>query len=506
MFDNILAKDDITFKELEEITFKIACEIANNWLKQLLELYDKKLMESRDKRIYRNKGKEITSVKTKTGVVEYARTKYIKLNDDGIKKCTYLLDEKLNIKQVGLVSAGVIDLIVENISEVSYRTCAKEITNMTGLSISAIGVWNVVQKIGQRIKEKEDRKVEAYLDDRLKPGTKETPALYQEADGIMIYTQGKDRKEQIEKYKEEHPEIEEVPKKVRNIELRLGMTYEGWKEISHNRYELVGKEYVAGFMTGEKMANITNANLHSKYNMSSVKLRALNSDGAPWIKKLSTPKTIYQSDTYHIKEKINTFVREKEDTNVLKEMFWKKQYCNMIDYVESLKYKYDGEYEEVKKLDELKRYLLKRKDSMKRYNADKNTRNRLKEFSKLTGLKYRNMGCQESNNYSIITRRMKKRRMSWSKNGSENLAKVIACRESESCNNILEDLEIQLLPQSFVEYAEEYIKEIEENIRKMKQEKIKTKAIYTFKQGTLEAYPNIRKLLENKGASELIYR
>ena len=57
------------------------------------------------------------------------------------------------------------------------------------------------------------------------------------------------------------------------------MTYEGWKETGKNRYELVGKEYVAGYMTGEEMADITNANLHSKYNMNQVELRVLNSDG-----------------------------------------------------------------------------------------------------------------------------------------------------------------------------------------------------------------------------------
>ena len=49
----------------------------------------------------------------------------------------------------------------------------------------------------------------------------------------MIYTQGKDRQKQIEKYKKEHPN-EEVPKKVRNIEIKLGMTYEGLKEININ--------------------------------------------------------------------------------------------------------------------------------------------------------------------------------------------------------------------------------------------------------------------------------
>ena len=40
----------------------------------------------------------------------------------------------------------------------------------------------------------------------------------------------------------------------------------------------------------------------------------------------------------------------------------------------------------------------------------------------------------------------------------------------------------------------------------MKKEKVKTKKIYTFKQGSLEGYPQLKKILENKAISELIYR
>ena len=36
--------------------------------------------------------------------------------------------------------------------------------------------------------------------------------------------------------------------------------------------------------------------------------------------------------------------------------------------------------------------------------------------------------------------------------------------------------------------------------------KVKTKQVYTFKQGSLEGYPNLKKILENKQISELIYR
>ena len=36
--------------------------------------------------IHRHKGKEITTVKTKTGLVKYARTKYITKNEYGTNK------------------------------------------------------------------------------------------------------------------------------------------------------------------------------------------------------------------------------------------------------------------------------------------------------------------------------------------------------------------------------------------------------------------------------------
>ena len=54
--------------------------------------------------------------------------------------------------------------------------------------------------------------------------------------------------------------------------------------------------------------------------------------------------------------------------------------------------------------------------------------------------------------------------------------------------------------------AEKYIKEIEENIKELKKNKVKAKKVYTFKQGSLEGYPNLKKILENKAISELIYR
>lgn len=495
MSRDIVTKESLTFKNLEEIIFKTACDIANEMFKNILEEYDAELVKSRDKSKYRHKGYEVTTVKTKTGCVTYKRAKYIELKEDGTKRCTYLTDEMLALKKVGQFSSGLIDLVVKNIKEMSFRSTAKNISNCTGLDVSGAGIWNIIQKLGEEIKRYEKEKVEMYQDDKLESGTKETPVVYQEADGICIYTQGKTRKDLIERFKKNNPN-EEVPKRVRNIEIKLGMTYEGWKKKSKGRYELVEKEYVSGYMTGKEMANITNANLHGKYNMEKVELRVLNSDGASWIKKLLVNGAIYQADSFHVREKISRQVKEKEDSEQLINMFWKKEYKEMLGYIDNLKYKYGGDCEEIIKLEKLKKYLIKREKILTRYNESEEIKNKLKRYSKQTGLRYRNMGCGESNNYSVLTRRFKRRRMSWGKRSSENLAKVITTYASTSCTDIVTDLKIQVIPESFVEYANRYIEQIEKEVKKSKQEKRKSKKGYNFKSGTLVGHPNIQNILK----------
>ena len=53
------------------------------------------------------------------------------------------------------------------------------------------------------------------------------------------------------------------------------------------------------------------------------------------------------------------------------------------------------------------------------------------------GIVYKNMGVQESQNCTVITMRMKHRRMRWSVKGASNMAKVLCCKENkELCRTI----------------------------------------------------------------------
>ncbi len=40
------------------------------------------------------------------------------------------------------------ELLVKGITELSYRECATKVSEMTGQTISAMGVWNVIQALG----------------------------------------------------------------------------------------------------------------------------------------------------------------------------------------------------------------------------------------------------------------------------------------------------------------------------------------------------------------------
>lgn len=48
------------------------------------------------------------------------------------------------------------------------------------------------------------------------------------------------------------------------------------------------------------------------------------------------------------------------------------------------------------------------------------------------------------------------------------------------------------------------VQKLGEEIKQYEKEKVKK--VYTFKQGSLEGYHNLKKILENKTISELVYR
>lgn len=494
----------VKFNELEKTIFSLVCELGCNILKDILENQDKILMENRDKKIYRHKGYRINCIKTLMGEIEYKRAIY--LVEKGKKKQhIFLLDTETNINTIGKISTNLAEKMVKTVVDtISYRKGAEEIRTLTNETISHEGLRDLVYKIGEEIEKKEKELIKLHKKEKLYQGTREIPALFEEADGLWVNLQGKDRKEQIEKYKQkcEKQNKKYEPLKSVKSELKLHVMHEGW-EKGNNRHPLVNKEYVAGFMTPKTLEKIRNAKVYQKYNTESIQLRVLNGDGANWIKNICSKDTIYQKDSFHIHQEIIRDVKEKEYQEELTKMLEEKRYKEIPQYIEWLKYELGGEEKVVKKLTTLQKYL---KDGLPRYqDIAKEQGKEIPQAPK--GIEYRDMGIMESQIFSVLKVKLSSGRKCWSKQGSTYMSKVCALYTETKGNIEIEKVTEEIKINNDVE---EWIKQIEENVRKNKRNHVANRQMteeYKYTQAKIIEYsPELKEILKLAEPTALMYR
>lgn len=415
------------------------------------------------------------------------------VEEEGIKKRVYLLDEKLHINTEGKASENLVEKIVETVPITdSYRKAETVLKETTNATLSFEWIRNIVVKLGDKItkKEKEERKM---LDKgQLVAGLKEIIALFEEADGLWINLQGKDRKERLEENKKkcEKENKEFNPKQKIKTELKLHVMYEGWKK-DDKRHPLINKQYIAGMMKPKEIKKLRDARVYQQYDVEKIKLRVVNGDGAKWTKGITAKGGIYQKDQFHIMQEI---VRDvpKEYRNIIEELVKTKQYEKIEKAIEGLKVELGGEYKAVKKLNTLQSYLS---SGLERYQD-------LVEVPEAPeGIEYRNMGTQESQIFSKLKKRFCSGRKAFSEHGANALAKICVLSEKFS----LEELETPIPIDTSVE---DWIKEIEENVRKNRTRKDsfvateKTKEGVGIQKGHIENN-FINKILKCRDISEL---
>ena len=146
MMDSMIKEKGITFKELEDNMFRSIMEQGQKSMKKFLEEYDTYLANTRDKRLYRDKGTRKTTLKTRFGEVTYWRHVYRVARDNGDVEHVFLLDEILELDQVGLITIGLAEQMVKGITENSYRECARSITELTTQCIIFVGKDKTINK------------------------------------------------------------------------------------------------------------------------------------------------------------------------------------------------------------------------------------------------------------------------------------------------------------------------------------------------------------------------
>ena len=434
MMKSMITENGVTFKELEKNIYSWICQIGRQFTREFLEQYDQMLMKGRDRTRYRHKGTRQTTIKTMYGEVTYSRVIYEVTEEDGFRHFVYLLDETLELENVGLISANMAELLVKGITELSYRECAEQVSEMTGQTISAMGVWNVIQALGEKVCAEEKELVEAYKEGQVH-GEKEVPVLFEEADGVYIKLQGKDRREA----------------KQDKAEMKVGIAYDGWERAGKDRYRLPDIVVVAGFARAKEFHEYREAAIAEKYNLDEVRERILNADGASWIKKVKDKSTCFQLDPFHRNKAVREKVHNPKAVGEIMELLEEEKIDELFEYLELYKNSL-GDDSEIKDAEELIRYYENNREGLLPYQSQ------IPELPKHPeGLEYKNMGTMENHVWSIIARRMKHNHTSWSKRGGNHLAKILAKKCSGKLYEVTEKLKHPVFEQEKVEELYEEI-------------------------------------------------
>ena len=394
--------DDL-ISEVYHAVLGIGCEL----IREVLEQTDAAILAERDVARYRCKGLQKTCVNTILGAVEYKRPVYVDNAAAEKQHCVHLLDEALDIKKVGLVSSDICQLAAEAVCETSYRGAAKLISETTGLDISAQGVWNIVQQLGETQEAVVDRHAE-LAEAHQGVGQIETKILYEENDGIWLKLQGQSRQENGA-----------------SKEMKVGIAYDGatWEtgKNGQKRRTLDNKVAYASFDPAKEFRRKKEGLLASRFDVDTIDLRVLNGDGANWIRKQKGTNAISVLDEFHRNKKITECVRNKEFAELLRKLLHSGKIDTLLNCIEA-QINSTTDKDEIAQLRELQSYYTENKDALLGY-YERGVE--IPETREPGVVHHARLGSMESNVYTLIGNRMKDSRACWSIHGANHLALLL---------------------------------------------------------------------------------
>ena len=434
MLETMLSKNEFNFNALEKEIYRIGCEFASSLMERVLQSMDEHLEKTRDKKQLRHKGTHRTTLKTLMGEVPYDRTLYETKLENGEKAYVYLLDEELRLETFGKVTANLAARIAECASVCSYRETAEKVSSMTGQSISHGGAWNVVQELGEKLSEVEESNAQLAKADQGR-GEIITPILFEEADGVWINMQGKDR-----------------PKKKRKCELKMAAAYDGWELKGKERYALRNKVMVCGFETSKEFQRKKEGAIAAIFDTDEITIRILNGDGGGWIKGgLVDADVHFQLDPFHKNREITRKVKDEKQRETVRKLLVEKRIPDLLTYIKGISELAEEEAEK-KKLSELHEYFKNNREGLIPYQE-----RGLSLPTPPKGLEYRNLGTMEHQVCDGAAKRMKHQKASWSKAGAENMGRILCKKVCGNLYDTITSLSKTVLPERYIETIEEVL-------------------------------------------------
>jgi len=401
-----VADQAVDFNAFIRSVFQLTCDLAGDYIVGQMEQQDKQLMERRDKALYRYIGLRQTTIKTILGEISYSRRYYRKTDPETYEsKMVFLLDEYLGIDQYsGKYSDDVVELAVSNIMNQSCRKSAESIGDSTIFNISHTSVWNLFQATAQKHEDRMSQLTVLNKEGRL-VGNIKTDVLFEEADGVHISMQGKDR-----------------PRGNGKRELKVGTAYTGWRPVGKDRFQTVDKISYASFEDPSKFTEKMQALKANTFDVDGILYSLYSSDAGGWCKHNGEDANIQQIDSFHRNEAILRAIPETTQRRQVWDFLKAREVDGALQYIEALSKSYE-EPKQVNQIKDLLAYFTNNRDLLLTWEE-----RGLKLPTPPEGIVYRSLGTQEHSNANIICSRMKHNGTSWSTDGGGKMALMLCLR------------------------------------------------------------------------------
>jgi hypothetical protein len=409
-----------SFANAEQSIIDKAMKLCKNAMSSALKQIDDGLFRTKPKNL------TVKSIEKKTlmslaGSISFNRRRYKNNNNN---RYEYLLDKYIGIIKKHRLTPRYRQMITQCSINTSYRK-ALAINNyysksMTTAPTAQKAVKDTALKIENDIK-KRQIKINKYVD--IKP-EKQTKTLYSEADGVYIHIQ---RPKGCDKSK--------VKRQGQNMD--VVKVYEGKKEYINEKgkkaYKSINTQTLASMCDdSQTFYDKTYAEIISKYDVNVIEKSYLSTDGEKKYKNIkdilpNTPKvkTIHILDKWHVYNALKTFDNKYKQLklNVIKYLYEYDDFNKAIEIIDNIK-KSEVDKKWIKKLNNLKTYLLNNKDSI--------------------SSKYPSLGTMESTNAHLIGARMKSYGGAWSKKGANAMGLCLSAYFNNGQLPVINDKEKHL--------------------------------------------------------------
>jgi hypothetical protein len=373
------------FKRFEEEVVERQRGAVLGELKEKLEEMDRKasgeLLESGR---YIDKGYVRRKVETSAGRV-WIRVKRLKR-----KKRAGSVYALFDVCGVGRISERAEAHCVQVAVGQSYERSRETLERLCGMHLSRMGIWKVVQRKGKQERARVEEQRRRIFEHGEIPASQRPSkrAAVVEMDGVLVATR-------------EVTEVEEVRGK-RRMEVKVGVAFTGTEQVSKNRRRTVERKLYGEIGGAEEFGERWYGECLRHGIEPETRIHVIG-DGAAWIRTVQRkmfPGSRYTLDMYHLQDGAREVLTERQYRHFCS-LVWSKQPEGALCYVKRLQ---PSDPEHRQELNDFCGYIERNIDGM---HYDR---------SGPVG-----SGVVEKAADIIVARRMKRRGMTWSREGGNNL-------------------------------------------------------------------------------------